>query len=291
MKPHFNVVGAAILRDGKVLALRRSDGNESVIHKFEFVGGKVEEGETLKDALIRECREEISLEIEIGELLNSLEYEYSDCIVTLSVFFVKALSDYTLKVHEEERWIPCEDLDPADWAPADRQFLMTLKTGFLGLKTVEDKEGFSIIRSLSENIMHEVYDDIMPEGQIDYMLNLFLSDEAIAKNISENGYKYKLIYLNSELAGYCAYCPAKYYNPDLNEGTFLSKLYILEFARGKRITSRLMDILRRPVYLTVKHDNTAAINVYKHCGFKIVQSVSNDIGGGYTMDDFIMMLK
>ena len=64
MKPHFNVVGAAVVKDGKVLALRRSDGNESVIHKFEFVGGKIKDGETQKQALIRECWEELSLEVE-----------------------------------------------------------------------------------------------------------------------------------------------------------------------------------------------------------------------------------
>ena len=55
MKTHINVVGAAIVKDGKLLALRRADGNEEVIHKFEFVGGKVEEGETPEQALIREC--------------------------------------------------------------------------------------------------------------------------------------------------------------------------------------------------------------------------------------------
>ncbi|MDE7305773.1 MAG: NUDIX domain-containing protein, partial [Clostridia bacterium] len=69
MKPRLNVVGAAIIKEGKVLALRRSHGNESIIHKFEFVGGKIEEGETPEEALASECMEELSLENEVGVLL------------------------------------------------------------------------------------------------------------------------------------------------------------------------------------------------------------------------------
>ena len=69
MKNRIIVVGAAIVKDGQVLALRRADGIDEVKHKFEFVGGKVEEGETPQEALIRECREELSLEIEVGDLI------------------------------------------------------------------------------------------------------------------------------------------------------------------------------------------------------------------------------
>ena len=63
MKSRITVVGAAIVKEGKLLALRRADGNDEVIHKFEFVGGKVEEGETPEEALKRECIEELSLEV------------------------------------------------------------------------------------------------------------------------------------------------------------------------------------------------------------------------------------
>lgn len=291
MKPHYNVVGAVIIKEGKVLALRRSDGNESVIHKFEFVGGKVEDGETPEAALIRECREEISLKIQVGELLNSVEYEYSDCIVTLSVYFVKPLSGHKLKVHEEEKWIDCADLDPSDWAPADGEFLNTLKMGYLQMRDAESKEDYKTIRSIANSVMHDTFDETTPEGQVNYMIDLFLSDKAICENKLNKEYSYKLFYLNGEVAGFCAYCPAQYFKPEYTEGTFLSKIYILEFARRKRITSKLLDSLRRPVYLTVKRDNTQSINVYKHRGFKIVESVSTDIGDGYAMDDFVMMLS
>lgn len=291
MKPHYNVVGAVIIKDGKVLALRRSDGNESVIHKFEFVGGKVEQGETPEAALERECMEEISLKIRVGELFNSVDYEYSDCIVTLSLYFVKPLSGYELKVHEEEKWIACADLDPSEWAPADGELLNSLKTGYVQTREAESADDYNIIRSVAYTVMHETFDETTPQGQVDYMINLFLSDEAITENKCKKQYSYRLFYLNGEVAGFCAYCPAHFYKPEYTEGTFLSKIYILGFARRKRITSRLLDSLRRPVYLTVKRDNAQSINIYKHCGFKIVESVSADIGEGYVMDDFVMMLS
>ena len=201
MKPHFNVVGAAVVKDGKVLALRRSDGNESVIHKFEFVGGKIKDGETQKQALIRECWEELSLEVEIGELLNSIEYEYSDCTVTLSIYFAKPLSGYTVKVHEEDKWLYPAELDPMDWAPADRAFLMILKSGHIKTADATTPEEFDIIRSISQSVMHDVYDDKTPDGQIDYMIDKFLSDESILENIKEKGYVYQIIYYNSEEIG------------------------------------------------------------------------------------------
>lgn len=290
MKPHFNVVGAAVIKEGKVLALRRSDGNESVIHKFEFAGGKVKNGETHEQALIRECREELSLEIEIGEMLNSIEYEYSDCTITLSVYFAKPLSGYTVNVHEEDKWLAPSELDPMDWAPADRAFLMILKNGYIKTVDAESIRDFEIIRSISQSVMHEAYDEKTADGQIDYMIGRFLSDENILGNISNKEYVYQLIYYNGELAGYSAFCPAHYYSAEFTEGTYLSKLYILEFARGNRITSKLLSTLRRPIYMSVKRDDTQTINISKHCGFRIVQATSTDLGAGYSTDDFLMKL-
>ncbi|MDE7453991.1 MAG: (deoxy)nucleoside triphosphate pyrophosphohydrolase [Clostridia bacterium] len=290
MKPHFNVVGAAIIKDGKVLALRRSDGNESVIHKFEFAGGKVKKGETDKQALIRECWEELELEIEVGELLNTIEYEYSDCTISLSVYFAKPLSEYTIKVHEEDKWLDPADLDPMDWAPADGAFLMILKNGQIKTVDASTPKDFEIIRSISQSVMHEAYDEKTADGQIDYMIDRFLSDESILENIRTKQYVYQIIYYNSEVAGFYAYCPAQQYSPDLQEGTYVSKLYILEFARGKRITSKQLSVLRRPVYMSVKYDDAQTISICKHCGFRIVKSVSTDLGEGYSTDDFLMKL-
>lgn len=131
MKPLLNVVGAAIVKDGKLFALRRADGIDSVIHKFEFIGGKIETGETPEQALIRECMEELSLTVGVGEKLTTVYYEYAEFCISLSVYLCRMLSGYTLKEHEEERWFACGELEPDEWAPADRVIISDLRTGKL----------------------------------------------------------------------------------------------------------------------------------------------------------------
>lgn len=289
MKTRITVVGAAIVKNGRLLALRRADGNDEVIHKFEFVGGKVEEGETPEQALKRECMEELSLEIEVGDLLNTIEYDYPNTSVCLSVYFVKPLSSYELKVHEEERWFECSKLDPAEWAPADKAFLGTLKTGVAKTRVASSYEDYKIIQSIAQEVMHETYDAVAAEGEVDYILNLQHTPEAIGNFVSE-GYTYKIIYLNGEEVGFYAFCLAKDCNESFNGGTYLSKLYVKDFARGKKMSTRIFASLARPIYLTVKQTGVRAINVYKHCGFKILQSVKRDMGNGYISDDFLMVL-
>ena len=290
MKPRINVVGAAIIKEGKLLALRRAHGNESIIHKFEFVGGKIEEGETPEQALARECMEELSLETEVGDLLNTVEYEYPDNTIVLSVYFVRPLSDFVLKEHEESRWLTPSEVEPDDWAPADREFLQIFMAGYVSTRTAKGDNDFDFIRYVAHTVMHESLDGITPEGQVDYMVKLFFSPDAIEACIAEQQYSYKIVLLNGEPAGFYSYCPAKYFDTTATDGTFLSKLYILDFARGKGIWTKVVSTLRRPVYLTVKRDDAAVLNICKHCGFRIVQTVVNDIGGGYSMDDFVMVL-
>lgn len=130
MKKEIEVVGAALVKGGKVLALRRKNGIDSVVHKYEFVGGKVECGETHAEALKRECGEELSLQISVGEKIATVRHEYPEFIVNLSVYLCKTLSSYTLKEHEEERWLSVSELNPDDWAPADAEILCILKNRF-----------------------------------------------------------------------------------------------------------------------------------------------------------------
>jgi 8-oxo-dGTP diphosphatase len=288
-KPIYNVVGAAIVMRGEVLALRRSSGIDSVIHKFEFVGGKIDEGETPEEALARECMEELSLSVMVGEKINTVEYEYPEYIVNLTVYFVTPLSPYRLNVHEEERWIKCSDLDPDEWAPADQSALRILKKGYVSTRLATTEQDFYAVGYLAEQILHENYDGKIRPEQINYMLAYF-SREEIEKNISMNGFKYNLIFFNGENVGFYAYCPAKYFRADMGDGTYLSKLYLLKFAHGNKISTKVLNSLRRPVCLTVERDNTQAVNVCKHCGFKITESVSTDLGNGYRMEDFFMVL-
>lgn len=127
MEKMINVVAAAFIKNGKIFAVRRSYGSEYVIHKYEFVGGKCEAGEGEEEALARECLEELNLKIKVLSRFASTAYAYPDKRVNLSVYFCKMLSEYALKEHEEARWIPLNEIDPAEWAPADGVFFEKLR--------------------------------------------------------------------------------------------------------------------------------------------------------------------
>ena len=130
MKQKIDVVGAAFIRDGKIFAARRSYGSEYVIHKYEFVGGKIEGGESGQSALVRECREELDLDIEVLRPLGCAEFEYPDKVVRITVYLCKMLSAFTVKEHEECRWIALSELNEEQWAPADRGILRDIVLRF-----------------------------------------------------------------------------------------------------------------------------------------------------------------
>ncbi len=118
-----------MIENGKLFAVKRAYGNESVIHKYEFVGGKIQNNETPQQALVRECLEELDMQVEVGALLGTVVYEYPEIIVNLSIYLCKRLSDFMLKEHELYRWIDCNHLNEDEWAPADREFIIKLKQG------------------------------------------------------------------------------------------------------------------------------------------------------------------
>lgn len=291
MKNRIIVVGAAIVKDGQVLALRRADGIDEVKHKFEFVGGKVEEGETPQEALIRECREELSLEIEVGDLLNKIDYEYPNISVCLSVYFVKLLSGFELKEHEEARWIDYRALDTVEWAPADRAFLNSIKNGFVKFRQVSTSEDISIISKLAAAVVSEIYLKLTSADFTNYVLNTLFSPESIADRINSKKFEYLIVNLNGEDVGFFAYSNASDCELGVTEGTYISHMYLKEFARNKQIAAKFISNLPYPVYLKINRDNIEAVNILKHGGFKILQTITTDFGNGYTSDDFLMVLN
>ena len=121
-------VVAAIIRDGegRVFATQRGYGEWK--DWWEFPGGKIEPGETPKEALKREIREELSAEIEVGTFLCIVEYDYPKFHLTMHCFLCSLLSDAMhLNEHEAARWLRKEELDSLRWLPADTQILETLK--------------------------------------------------------------------------------------------------------------------------------------------------------------------
>lgn len=115
----IRVVAAIIIQDNKVFATQRGYGEFK--DGWEFPGGKIEEGETPQHALVREIKEELDTEIEVGMLLDTVEYDYPNFHLSMDCFICTIKSgSLVLKEHEAAKWLTKVTLDSVDWLPADQ---------------------------------------------------------------------------------------------------------------------------------------------------------------------------
>lgn len=116
-------VVAAVIRDKeKIFATARGYGEFK--GQWEFPGGKIEEGETPQEALKREIREELATEIEVGELIHTIEYDYPAFYLSMDCFWCSIRSGkLTLLEAEDAKWLTKDSLRSVQWLPADLELI------------------------------------------------------------------------------------------------------------------------------------------------------------------------
>lgn len=124
-------VVAAIIKDGnKIFATQRGYGEFK--DGWEFPGGKIEDGESPQEALVREIKEELDVEISVQELFDTVEYDYPEFHITMRCYIssLKA-GEIVLNEHEDARWLSKEELDTVAWLPADEGLIVKIKKSLL----------------------------------------------------------------------------------------------------------------------------------------------------------------
>ena len=124
----IRVVAAVIRKDDRIFATQRGYGEFK--DGWEFPGGKIEPGETPQQAIVREIREELETEIRVGDLIDTIEYDYPTFHLSMDCFWCEIVEgSLELKEHEAAKWLDRESLYTVDWLPADVGLVVKIQKG------------------------------------------------------------------------------------------------------------------------------------------------------------------
>lgn len=154
--------------------------------------------------------------------------------------------------------------------------------------SVKTKNKCETTAQLARQIWTQHYIPIIGEAQVEYMLDKYQSKEAIQNQI-DTGSRYYLINHDEQNAGYFSFT-------EHDDHLFLSKLYVLDSYRGIGLGKKSMEFIENEAYksscgkirLTVNKYNHNSIKAYKKMGFENIDSVVQDIGNGFVMDDYVL---
>ncbi len=122
-----DVSTAVIFQNGKILICQRPPHKGNAL-KWEFVGGKSEEGETLEETLVRECKEELDVTVSVGEKIMEIVHAYPDMTYRISIFNAEIVEGTPkLLEHVDMKWIYPKDIDAYDFCVADKEILEKIK--------------------------------------------------------------------------------------------------------------------------------------------------------------------
>ena len=120
----------AVSENGEKFVFATARGYGEYKGKWEFPGGKIEDGETPSEALRHEIKEELNIEIKVGELIDTIEFDYPAFHLSMDCFWVEVVSgNLELKEAVDAKWLTRETLDSVEWLPADVTILQKIKEG------------------------------------------------------------------------------------------------------------------------------------------------------------------